>query len=375
MVHRVLQRVLRLGATIATALAGAGSLATAVGFLAERARWNMLGFHSPGVDMNEYLFTGARFLAFLPAVFLTAIPDALWLNPGLLVALVVGGGLVLLFRGDGDQDDAGSRWRRFRQGVRRRLPRFRLLALAALVLALLLGTAFLLRATRVVNVLFADTSALAGFQCGEPTLGLREHVLLQCENQLLAHLGQGFLVVAVGTAALWLLIPGAWRAEVEATPPGGAEPVPPRATEAVPPRGGEANSPRATEAVPPRGGRANPPRGAEAVLLWLGVTLLALQVMLLPMNYGVTYLRTDVPAVVVEATSLEVEREAWPPGGHFVLLHRRGDEFFLYSAQARRIWLLPRAQIETLVYLGICPVLAPPERCHAGAVPMGGGAP
>jgi hypothetical protein len=359
MVHRVLQRVLRLGATIATALAGAGSLATAVGFLAERARWNMLGFHSPGADMNEYLFTGARFLAFLPAVFLTAIPDALWLNPGLLVALLVGGGLVLLFRGGRDPDDAESRWGRFHQGVRRRLPRFRLLALSVLVLALLLGTAFLLRATRVVNVLFADTSGLAGFQCGEPTLGLREHVLLQCENQLLAHLGQGFLVVAVGMTALWLLIPGAWRSEGEGGPRQGAEGAPPRGAERAPPQGAE----------------AVPPRGAEAVLFWLAVTLLALQVMLLPMNYGVTYLRTDVPAVVVEAGSLGVEREAWPPGGHFVLLHRRGDEFFLYSAQARRIWLLPRAQIETLVYLGICPVLAPPERCHSGAVPMGGGAP
>jgi hypothetical protein len=333
MVQLVFQRVLRLGATIATALAGMGSLATAVGFLAERARWNMLGFHSPGVDMNEYLFTGARFLAFLPAVFLTSIPDALWLNPGLGLFLLSAGAAILFLRSGGAGDPPTGRIGRARHQVRSLLPRLRLPAIGLFVLALLLGTGHLLRATTVVNVLFTDQATLAGFQCGQTGLGLREHILMQCEPQLLAHLGQGFLVVTAGMVGFWLLMPEAWRPEGEATPP----------------------------------------RGAEAALMWLGVALLTLQVMLLPINYGITYLRTDVPAVQVTPTAAEVARDGWREDGFFVLLQRRGDEFYLYSSLERRIWLLPRGQVETLVYLGTCPVLALPERCRPGLTDGGRG--
>jgi hypothetical protein len=331
MVQLVFQRVLRLGATIATALAGMGSLATAVGFLAERARWNMLGFHSPGVDMNEYLFNGALFLVFLPAVFLTSIPDALWLNPWLGLVLLGVGGLVILLRGGRDAGTVSGRFAQARARSRAFLPRLRLPALALFVVGLLIGTAYLLRATTVVNVLFTDQAALSGFRCGQPGLGLREHILLQCEPQLLAHLGQGFLLVTAGMIGFWLLLPEAWKPDTEAVPP----------------------------------------RGAEAVLMWLSVALLTLQVMLLPINYGITYLRTDVPAVQVTPTAAEVEREGWRADGFFVLLQRRGDEFYLYSSLERRIWLLPRGQIETLVYLGTCPVLALPERCRPG---LAGGA-
>ena len=43
----------------------------------------------------------------------------------------------------------------------------------------------------------------------------------------------------------------------------------------------------------------------------------------------------------------------------------RDDEFYLFAPSARRIWLVPRDEMRTLTYLGICGVFDPSDRCFA----------
>jgi len=330
-VHHVFQRILRLGATLAGGLAGVGSLATAVGFLAERSRWRMLGFPVPGADLNEYLFTGARFLAFLPGIVLGSVLSALVVDPWLLLLLLGVAAAAWFVLRSRRMDPPTEGEGRGKEGTRRFLPtwipRLRPAALVSVILLLFAGTFFLFQAGAAGNLLFADRGHLVGAGCGDPGLGLQNQILLQCEEALVARMGQAFLLVLAGAGALFLLFPPAWR---------GSE-----------------------------GGRG--PGALEGTLLWTGVALVTLQLMLLPVHYGVVFVRNDFPAVQVVRSAPEAREgeDGWPADGRFALLHRRGDEFYLYSSAASRIWLLPRGQVESLVYLGICGVFEPPYRCEA----------
>ena len=377
MLGRVLQQILRIGATVASALAGLGGLATAVGFLAERARWSMLGFTPPGADLNEYLFTGARFLAFLPGIVLGSVLSAIALDPLLLLPIGVTGTFMYMLymflrvqrRFAGHSEGEGSRLRTWKGRLMRKgVALFRPAALGGLVLVLFVGTFFLFQAGATANSLFADRTHLEEIRCGEGRLNLQDQLLLQCEDELMARMGRVFLLVLAGGGALGLLMPSDWRGPGE----------------------GSATSP------------------LESTLLWIAVALVMLQVLLIPINYGATFPRNDFPAVQVTRAPVAAPAQAagpigtegaigspgnaapgsggdsdafggmdsWPADGRFSLIHRSGDEFYLYSAAARRIWLVPRGQLESLVYLGICDVFESPHLCGPGVTPtMESGAP
>ncbi|MGH9161909.1 MAG: hypothetical protein ACRD2X_18235 [Vicinamibacteraceae bacterium] len=109
--------------------------------------------------------------------------------------------------------------------------------------------------------------------------------------------------------------------------------------------------------------------------------------MLLPINYGVVFLSNEFPVVQValeaptaspgessdtmssQGAPVSASVELWPPDGRFYLLQRRGDEFYLYSRAAARVWLIPRAKLASVVYLGICRLFRPEEGLIAATCP------
>src|SRR5690606_32590312 len=121
-------------------------------------------------------------------------------------------------------------------------------------------------------------------------------------------------------AALWLLLPPAVR------------------------RSAEARSEASTSSPD------LPPEPIPVTLLGVNGALLAVQLILLPINYGALFLRNEFPMVEVTLAQPELRAERWPGDGRFSLLHRRDDEFYLYAASARRIWLVPRGDMQTLTY-------------------------
>jgi hypothetical protein len=66
MLKKIFAPILRFFTLIASALAGISAVCTAVGFLAHRGHLKMLGVSNIPVDLNQYMYTGAQFLAYLP---------------------------------------------------------------------------------------------------------------------------------------------------------------------------------------------------------------------------------------------------------------------------------------------------------------------
>lgn len=344
LVQPLFRQVLRFFAATATALTGLGAVCTAAGFLAERTRWSLLGFGAQPADLNEYLFTGARFLGFLPGIVLSSVLTAAVASlTSLLLAVVA----LFAFL-------AARRLRRSRRGeavtvestAGRWGPRLRTWGLAALVVVQLAGSLVLFQAGRLRNILFTDRGPLAGVGCERGGLGLEAQVLLGCEEELTEHLGRVFLIVFASGAALWLLLPPAAR---------GTE------------REGEDGAAGDGAAVVGGESAARPPPGPGA-LAWVNLGLLAIQVILLPINYGALFLKNEFARVEVVLARPETRTEGWPADGRFSLLHRSEDEFYLYAPAARRVWMVPRDQLQTLVFLGLCGVFAPADGCGSETI-------
>lgn len=342
---QVFQQVLRFFGTIATALTGLGAVCTAAGFLAERTRWSMLGFGAP-MDLNEYLFTGARFLAFLPGIIVTSVLTAAAASVTAFLVAVAMLLAVLAARRVARARGARLRDAVIVRGWTRRLRPWGLVALAILQFA---GALVLFQPGILRNILFTERTALAGAECGQGRLDLEAEVLLGCEEELLEHMGRAFLIVIASGGALWFLLP---------------QPSP-RA------RNGSGNAPPARDedgTAPPASEPATE-APLPAALIAVNVALLGVQLILLPINYGALFLPNEFSVVEVRLEEPELRQERWPEDGRFSLLHRRDDEFYLYAASARRIWLVPREQIRTLVYLGICGVFELDD-CRSDASPL-----
>lgn len=115
MTQKHFQAVLRFLGAVASALTGLGAICTTAGFLAERTRWSMLGLGTVNVDLNEYLFTGARFLAFLPGITLSTALSVLTASGQvflLVVALLVLAVVSRIFLGR----PIGTRFRQWLKG-------------------------------------------------------------------------------------------------------------------------------------------------------------------------------------------------------------------------------------------------------------------
>ncbi len=89
MLEKIFAPVLRFFGIVATSLTGISAVFTAVGFLAERSHLYMLRFTAIPVDLNQYLYTGARFFAYLPISLVSAMGAStarvrrMWKPPGI----------------------------------------------------------------------------------------------------------------------------------------------------------------------------------------------------------------------------------------------------------------------------------------------------
>jgi hypothetical protein len=401
--EKLFQALLRFFGAVASALTGLGAICTAAGFLAERTRWSMLGLGTVSVDLNEYLFTGSRFLAFLPGILLTTTLSVLT-GSGRVFLLAIALVVLALVSRSLLRRPAGARMRS--AALSWAAPRRAALLSAGLVgLAILqfAATLFLFRAAGIRNLLF--TAGAPGASCVEPSLPLEALIRRGCEARLDQAMGEAFLVVLASGVLVWMLL-------------------------------------RARGSEPTRG-----TLGGTA-LVAVNVSLLAVQLVLLPINYGALFLRNEFPVVQVaragddgrpedragvaeasrddgraagppaaeapadaagatgppaaeapadaagatDPTAAEApadgplasgargadpslaDRQAlsgvatgWPRDGRFYLLQRRGDEFYLYSTAARRVWLVPRSGLTSVVYLGICRLFLPEGAETTGA--------
>lgn len=68
MLENVTKVIARFFGIIAGSLSGISAILIAIGYLAERSHLKMLGFTSIPVDLNQYLYTGANLVGFLPGI-------------------------------------------------------------------------------------------------------------------------------------------------------------------------------------------------------------------------------------------------------------------------------------------------------------------
>lgn len=68
MLEKLTKTITQFFGIIAGSLSGLGAVLTAAGYLVERSHLKMLGFTNIPVDLNQYLYTGALFFAFLPSI-------------------------------------------------------------------------------------------------------------------------------------------------------------------------------------------------------------------------------------------------------------------------------------------------------------------
>ena len=88
MLENITKVITRFLGIIAGSLSGISAILIAIGYLAERSHLKMLGFTTIPVDLNQYLYTGAKLLGFLPGLIIIQTISIL-LEPLALVLLSV----------------------------------------------------------------------------------------------------------------------------------------------------------------------------------------------------------------------------------------------------------------------------------------------
>jgi len=325
---------------VGASLTGITAVFTAAGFLAERARLTMLGLPSTTFDLQQYLETGARFLAFLPlylgmAFFYTVLGVlsnlAYW-----LVGHLLPGGILILLAGAG-----GVGWwivtRRKARGEETRSEEEQ----GEKVPAPPAGSdaspeakahkGFVQRNFSGLLCLFLLAQFVAAYQMTQ-ALGI-SNVLFDSERspQLVPHLE--FSIVQTETLQAWIMqgthVNSAqymgWLFLVTVVPALGLYLLVRRY------RGDEALTPNAWQTT------------------WFAasVVLLATQITLLPINYGILLTTNRFVEVSVAFTEAEGTLER-PPDDHLYLLHETGSGFYLYSRADKKVWYVLRGDVRSM---------------------------
>lgn len=363
MLQKVFTQALSFFGAIATSLTGLGAVCTALGFLAEHQRWEVLGLAGVPPDLNAYVYTGARFLALLPSVALGTLATAATANRvvGLLILLVLaallGHPLVKRFL---------RQWLASRARVAQMLRRSIYFGgLAVLAFLQFIGAHELLQVAEFRDLLFAARPDYPLLGCLDPGFTLLEYVLFGCSEALRVQMGEVFLIAMLSGLSLWLLFRLRWTENetgLQGTNSDGSDgdrPATGRDAQRAKPaaQGGTDGAPVAGADDEVSGVRRGP---GEGLLLAVNAALLALQLLLLPINYGVLFLPHEFPVVRVTLVQPAL-RPSWPDNAELSLLQRQGDELYLYSPYARRIWLVPRSDTESVVFLGLGNVFGPLE--------------
>lgn len=330
---------------LGASLTGITAVFTAAGFLAERARLTMLGLPSSTFDLQLYLETGARFLAFLPlylgfALLYTVLRAPLtlftWLENsfgleaaaviflGVLVAAIVG--IILIFRKHRNETETGSgRWIQRRAAAIKSWGTDHLaLVLFIFLLIQFLGAYQLTQALEINNLLFdphpepvvtpyADLSfvsvrSLRGWIVdGHPINGMQ-------------YLGWLFLITLATVWGLYLM------RDLFGT--GGS---------------------KAEEDV--AGSRPDRADVGFWRMTWFAGSLMLLltQITLLPINYGVLLSGNNFAQVLVTFNP-DVDESVKPPAVDLFLIHQSSGGFYFYSQAERNVWYVLRGDVRSIQY-------------------------
>lgn len=323
MLEKMFAPILRFFGIIASSLTGVTALFTAVGFLAERSHLYMLGFTSIPVDLNQYLYTGARFFAYLPILLLSTLGlgvldvarKYLQVFAASLLALLL---LNLLFRIQPLRNF--KRW--LLDCCKTLVHAHRTGLLFLLIFLQFIGIYHLLITTQVTNLLFVQRSSRVSnalFPVDADVLA--GWIANKQDDSLFEYMGVLFLIAVATTMALWFLT-AAFRRQQETVP-------------------------------------------SVWQSTWLGINLLLLgtQFILLPINHGILLLPNSYPMVSITLKSSNghvgngwQQAAAISPSEKLPLLHQQDDRFYLYSPAAARVWLLRSSEIESVAYFGMADI-------------------
>lgn len=356
---------------VGASLTGITALFTATGFLAERARLVMLGLPSTSFDLQQYVETGARFLALLPLYLGTALlltfADVLGLGIGGLAGPPGSGGAIVL----PDPPLPPSAFPTTGGVVAETLhvqtsTRLSPGALGWLVLLLGVGASLFWHYRRTKAPSSGRLQAWMGsartFTTG---FGARHRVLLLLLLLLVQFAGACQQARTIRVHDLLFETP---TEQVEGAP---ALMVSTADLERWVRTGAYAASVRYigwlilltllsgwAVYVVLRDFQHTGARPWEKI--WMGASLLLLvsQVTLLPINYGVLLSSSRFPSVCTVYNAGSTAVEHLPPE-RLALVHETDRGYYLYARAHRRMWFVPHENVSSVVYDGMMNVLGP----------------
>lgn len=151
MLENVTKVIARFFGIIAGSLSGISAILIAIGYLAERSHLKMLGFTSIPVDLNQYLYTGANLLSFLPGIII--VQSILLFREPLILGIL---SLILLMFMSMRIRKWKNSWHIIIEQIQKNISKFKILFLIIFVFVQILSLKQMVQAVLVENLLFPE---------------------------------------------------------------------------------------------------------------------------------------------------------------------------------------------------------------------------
>lgn len=317
MLKKIFAPILRFFTLIASALTGITAVCTAVGFLAHRGHLKMLGVSNIPVDLNQYLYTGAQFLAYLPFKLIYFIVLNI-LDLGRTFFLEFSIILFVIFlvyqlqRFNVVQQFTRELLSDIKDFVEDHRATFWVLILIAQFVAI----HQLLKVSEISGLLFGERVPTPAITTTNFPLSASPDLLAfwisnDKIDELLQFVGWLSLIIIASAIILWKMI-GTYR-KIE----------------------------------------LGPQRFWQKIWLSANLMLFCTQLILFPINYGVLLLPNEYPEIEVVVNNTVSQNTSWPTEEHLILLDNQNGRFYLYSGEERRLWYIKDSDIYSISYFGM----------------------
>lgn len=323
-VQKVFNYVSKYFVIIAGSLSGTTGLFTAVGFLAERSHLTMLGFTVIPINLELYLYTGAKFFAYLPIIIINAFGFIILNAWGFFIVLAI----LAIIWGIVKRIKFGATIKNAVINLFKKAKGFAYRHLSGILLVFMILQFFSLfqmfLAGLITNLLFEVESRIQIGSTGliSSTNELKFWILKNNVTALNEYFGKLFIMITILGLTLWLLL--------------------------------------------------HTFRKLKEIKLnlwqnvWLGISILLFltQLILLPVNYGILLLSNNFPVVEVsfaeDYEKIFSEYEAnnsentLQENKRLMLLYQDGNVFYLYYRWGTQPMVLyvKDSNIQNLVYVG-----------------------